>query len=134
MAKLINISFLEVVKVGNATSCSFQSCQAIMANIKFFKDVYGLNENEQCSLACLFFTNHWLGRGPVDFLTIPADVRQWAMEGRCKAIDELGLIIRNNVEVHLGLPSEVQERVEAWARETSSAKAQGSMATANLIQ
>jgi hypothetical protein len=40
VAKLINISFVKVVKVGSATSYSFENCEAIIANFKLLKIIW----------------------------------------------------------------------------------------------
>jgi hypothetical protein len=115
VAKLINLSFLEVVKVGDATSSSFKNCGTMRADFSSLKDIFGFNEREQASLACILFTNCWLNRGAPDLLEIPGGMRQWVMEEGRKVIGELGLMVRNAVEDYRGqLPPAVRDLVKDY--------------------
>lgn len=77
---------------------------------------FGLNAEEQRSLACILFTNHWLNRGALNLLNIP-DMGQWIMEEGPKALRELGLIVRKAVEDYkVALPFAVRDRVTGYVR------------------
>lgn len=68
MAKLIiNISFLERVKVEDATSQSFKNYEATVAELGRFAS---LDAAERNSLSCILFMNHWMDRDRLNFRDI----------------------------------------------------------------
>ena len=72
----------------DATSQSFKNSKETVNDLKFYSDMYVLNEAEWNSLACIFFINHWLDRHHPDLMEI--DARQWIVEERPKALAEFG--------------------------------------------
>lgn len=68
MAKLIiNISFLEIVKVEDATSQSFKNYEATVAELECFAF---LDAAERNSLGCILLMNHWMDRGRLNLRDI----------------------------------------------------------------
>lgn len=103
---ILNVSFVDIVKVEDTTSISFPRYQ----NNKNFKYVrtLGVDETQERHLAFIRFKNLWLDHDfPSD---IAWDVRQWVMEEGRKALDKLGKEVQDAVN---GYRNEISDTVRA---------------------
>ena len=87
MAKLIiNISFLKIVNIEDATSQSFKNYEATVAELECF--VF-FDTAERNSFGYILFMNHWMDRGRLNLKDI-RNINQWITEERPKAFAEFG--------------------------------------------